>query len=262
MCTESFDNSVLDTGANHVSDQLESGLDLQKTNTDDSGVGELTDALGCFTIGDAGELRFFGSSSNFDIIQNHSLRVASSLEARMQGIAAARSLPEYYEPSEDLRDHLLTLFWAWQNSWQYIVPREPFVRELYVSGPQRYCTPLLLNAILALASRYSDRVELRTDPGDANTAGSVFAAQAKTMLHYEYDAPTTSTVQATALLGLFWAAVDREGLGFMYIGMASRMAMNLGLHSDISAYAASGLVPEEDVEVRNIAFWGVYVLDK
>ncbi|KAF4964264.1 hypothetical protein FSARC_7818 [Fusarium sarcochroum] len=223
---------------------------------------ELANALGCFTLGEIGELRYFGASSNFSIIQNHSIKVPSSIQARNRGIEAARKMPNLLKPSDELRDHLLTLFWRWQNSWQYIVPRELFVRDLYVDKIGRYCTPLLLTAILAFSSRYSPRLELRTDPDDANTAGEIFAAQAKTMLHFEYEAPTTSTVQATALLGLYWASIDNEGLGFMYIGMASRMAMNLGLHSDCSPYAAKGLVSDDDVEARNVTFWGVYVLDK
>ncbi|KAH7175271.1 fungal-specific transcription factor domain-containing protein [Dactylonectria macrodidyma] len=225
-------------------------------------IDDLTDALGCFTLGDTGELRFFGASSNFTIIQNHSIKVASSVEARNRGIAAARQLEGFFDPSDELRDHLLGLYWKWQNSWQYIVPRESFVEDLYVEKTGRFCTPLLLTAMFALASRYSSRPELRTDPDNPNTAGDVFAAQAKVMLHCEYEAPTTSTAQATALLGLFWACIDKEGLGFMYIGMASRMAMNLGLHSDCSSFAAKGLIPEEDVEARNVTFWGIYVLDK
>ncbi|KAM5386429.1 hypothetical protein ACJZ2D_000392 [Fusarium nematophilum] len=225
-------------------------------------VDELADALGCFTLGDAGELRFFGASSNFNLVPNHSLKVASSVEARNRGIKAARQMPGYFDPPDDLRDHLLSLFWRWQNSWQYIVPRESFVLDLYLEKSGRFCTPLLLTAILALASRFSPRLELRTDPEDANTAGQIFVDQAKTMLHSEYEAPTTSTVQATALLGLFWASIDNEGLGFMYIGMASRMAMNLGLQSDCTSYASKGLVSEEDVEARNVAFWGIYLLDK
>ncbi|KIW19927.1 hypothetical protein PV08_00502 [Exophiala spinifera] len=225
-------------------------------------VDELADALGCFTLGDAGELRFFGSSSNFSIIQNHSLRVASSVDARSRGVAAARAMPDFFEPSDELRDHLLELYWRWQNSWQYIVARESFVMDLYVHKNGRFCTPLLLTAMMGFASRYSSRPELRTNPDDANTAGEMLVAQARTMLHHEYEAPTTSTVQAAGILGLYWASLDREGLGFMYIGMASRMAMNLGLHSDCSAYIARGMISEEDVEARKIAFWGIYVLDK
>lgn len=233
-----------------------------RTSPDQTSVDDLTEALGCFTLGDTGELRFFGASSNFNIIQNPSLKVASSLEAQIRGIAAARQRSGYMEPSSELQNHLLGLFWRWQNSWQYIVCRESFVRDLYIEKTGRYCTPLLLTAIMALSSRYSPRPELRTDAADANTAGAIFAQQAKTMLDCEYEAPTTSTVQATAILGLYWASIDNEGQGFMYIGMASRMAMNLGLHCDCSYYATKGLISQKDVEERSIAFWGIYVLDK
>ncbi|KAF5026950.1 hypothetical protein F66182_980 [Fusarium sp. NRRL 66182] len=233
-------------------------LDIEEGDS----VDDLADALGCFTMGDTGELRFFGASSNFDLMPSTSLKVASSVQARNRGITAAQQMPGYYDPPDDLRNDLLAIFWRWQNSWQYIVPRESFVLDLYVVKSERFCTPLLLNAILALSSRYSQRVELRKDPLDANTAGQVFADQAKTMLHYEYEAPTTSTVEATALLGLFWASIDNEGLGFMYIGMATRMAMNLGLHLDCTQFAAKGVIPKEEVEARNVAFWGIYVLDK
>ncbi|EXL96025.1 fungal-specific transcription factor domain-containing protein [Fusarium oxysporum II5] len=230
--------------------------------TSEEEMDDLANALGCFTLGEIGELRYFGASSNFSIIHNHAIKVPSSIQARNRGIEAASNMPDFITPSDELRDHLLEIFWRWQNSWQYIVPRELFVRDLYVEKNGRYCTPLLMAAILAMSSRYSPRLELRTDPDDANTAGEAFAAQAKTMLHYECEAPTTSTVQATALLGLYWATIDNEGLGFMYIGMATRMAMNLGLHCDCSPYASKGLVSDDDVEARNVTFWGVYVLDK
>lgn len=223
---------------------------------------DLADTLGCFSLDHVGELRFFGSSSNFDIIQNHSLKVPSSVEARERGVSAAQKVPGYVEPSPALRDELLGIFWKWQNSWQYIVPREAFLRDLYVDKSGKFCTPLLLSAIMALSSRYSSRAELRTDPDDAITSGEEFALQARTMLHYEFEAPTTTTVQATALLGLYWAGSDNEGLGFVYIGMATRMAMNLGLHFDCTSYMLKGLISEEDAESRNITFWGIYLLDK
>ncbi|KAM0350979.1 hypothetical protein ACHAPU_002757 [Fusarium lateritium] len=255
---DSMDNYGLDDEGVAVTKDLASSLAPIDPTAED--MDELTNALGCFTLGETGELRYFGASSNFTIIQNHNIKIPSSAKARNRGIEAARGMPGFFESSDELRDHLLTLFWKWQNSWQYIVPRELFVRDLYVDKAERYCTPLLLSAILAFASRYSARPELRSDPDDPNTAGEAFAAQAKTMLHHESDAPTTSTVQATALLGLYWASIDNEGLGFMYIGMASRMAMNLGLHCDCSGY--TNMISEDDIEARTVTFWGIYVLDK
>ncbi|RDW87945.1 hypothetical protein BP5796_03639 [Coleophoma crateriformis] len=226
-------------------------------------IDELADVFGSFTIGDAGELRFYGASSNLNLNRNQDFRVTSSVGARMQGIKAAQALPGLqhhkglWEISDDLRDHLLEIYWQWQNSWQYLVPRESFIKDLYTEKTSRFCTPLLLTAILAHASRYSDRIETRIDPHDPNTAGGMLYTQAKTMLHYEMEAPTTSTVQAAGLLALYGAAIDSEALGWVYAGMASRMAFSLGLHSDFTEYVPQGVVSAEDADARNVAWWGV-----
>lgn len=93
---------------------------------------------------------------------------------------------------------------------------------------------------MALASRYSDRVDVRTIPDDPNTARLMFYTQAQTMLHCEHEAPTTSTIQATTPIALYMAATDKEPLGWFYSGMGSHMAFNLGLHSDCSEHVRQG----------------------
>lgn len=127
-------------------------------------------------------------------------------------------------------------------------------------GP--FHSPILLAAIYALSSRYSDRPELRTDPLDPNTAGDVFLAQIKVMLQYESEAPMTRTVQPVLLLSLCETSRDKEALGFIYCGMATRMALNLGLHVDSSPCVSKGQLISEEVEDREVTWWGVYMLDK
>lgn len=126
----------------------------------------------------------------------------------------------------------------------------------------RFCTPLLLTSMLAYASRYSDRLEVRMNPDEPHTAGTRFYLQAKTMLQHEHEAPTTSTIQATALTGLYAISTDKESLGWLYVGMASRMAFSLGLHSDCSEYVRQGVLSTDDADARNVTWWGVYVLDR
>ncbi|KAH6684235.1 fungal-specific transcription factor domain-containing protein [Halenospora varia] len=225
-------------------------------------VEELTDLLGTFKIGDASELHYLGPTSNFNLNRNHDFKDISAVGARMQGIEAARQLTNFQEVSEDLRDHLLGLYWCWQNCRQYLVPQESFLRDLHVDKSSPLCTPLLLTTILAYASQYSGKLELRTNPGDPNTAGHQLYLQAKAILHCEYEAPATSTVQAAGLLGLYGAALDRESLGWVYVGTASRMAFSLGFHSDCSEYVLTGILSPEDADARNVARWGVYVLDR
>ena len=40
------------------------------------------------------------------------------------------------------------------------------------------------------------------------------------------------------------------------------MAFNLGLNLDCSKWVSDGLLSEKDIEVRKVAWWGSYILDK
>ena len=178
-------------------------------------VEDLVDTLGRFNIGDGGELRYFGSRSNFSLLRGRMAHDTDTVNVRTRGYESARRTVGIFNVSTELRDHLLDLFWRWQNTWQYLVPQELFMKGLDNPQPTCFCSPLLLNATLALASRYSDRPEVRTDPNDPATAGEPFAASAKVMLQHECEAPTTTTVQAAALLSLWETSRDKEALGWM-----------------------------------------------
>ena len=224
---------------------------------------ELTDHLEGFTISSAGDLRFFGAASGLNLSGHYpgANDAVTASQAQIRSWDAAQ-LYGVTECPDELRDHLLGLYWRWQNSWQYMVPQYLFLHDLHVAKSSRFCTPLLLSAILALASRYSDRLEVRTDVNDPNTAGLMYFTAAQTMLHHELEAPKTSTTQATVLIGLYITAADKESTGWLYAGQASRMAFNLGLHLDCSKYVRQGLISPEDAFARNVTWWGVYVVDR
>lgn len=46
------------------------------------------------------------------------------------------------------------------------------------------------------------------------------------------------------------------------LGNATRMAYNLGLHMDCTAWVSSGLISEDEAEVRKVTWWGCFVVDK
>lgn len=184
---------------------------------------DISDRLGALNIGEDGQIHYFGSRSNFSLLKT-SPAASSTVSSRELEKQAAHTLDRLglrVEVSDELRDHLLDLFWSWQNTWQYIVVKEPFLEDLFINRSNQYASPLLLSAVLALAARYSDRVELRTDPLDPNTAGDALAEQAKMILFYESQAPKVTTIQATALLCLREIATDKEALGWMYCGKIS-----------------------------------------
>lgn len=45
-------------------------------------------------------------------------------------------------------------------------------------------------------------------------------------------------------------------------GMAIRIAYNLGLNHDCTAWVQQGKITEDEAEVRKITWWGCFLLDK
>ena len=184
---------------------------------------EVTNIVGRLNVGEDGQLRFFGSQSNFHLLHGRLGETAPEISSSAQdrGLRAVSKLEKGISVSEELQEHLLDLYWRWQNPWVYVVHKSAFLEDLRSEPKGKYCTPLLLSAIFALASRYSDRPELRTDPNNPSTAGDAFAEQANILLLYENQAATTTTVQAVALLSLRAMSENKEAMGWLYSGMFS-----------------------------------------
>lgn len=107
---------------------------------------------------------------------------------------------ETWDISEELETHLLDLYFTWEQPWFQVVDEALFYKSKKDYG--RFYSPLLLNCILAIASRYSDRIEVRSDPTDANTAGCIFLETAEVLLHADLKSPTITTLQSLAILGV------------------------------------------------------------
>ncbi|RDW65071.1 hypothetical protein BP6252_10722 [Coleophoma cylindrospora] len=246
-----------------AADASSTAAEENPTSSDDvrDPVKDLTDLYGHLSVAEDGRLRYFGAPSYFNLLHHHQYDAVDT---------SAASLPSMYNnlpPSWpqipiELRDHLLALYWTWQNPWQYLVHEQFFRRDLQEMNPSGYVTPLLLYSVLALASRYSDRIEVRSDKEDPNSAGEIFAEHAKLLLQTEIHHPVTSTVVAALLLGLREMAVNKEASGWTYTGVAIRIAYNLGLHLNCDMWIKSHQLSEEEAEIRRIAWWACYLIDK
>jgi hypothetical protein len=176
----------------------------------------LTQIYGHLDIAEDGHLRYFGAPSYFNLLRRPQYEPkteaekTNDIELHEQEISSGLSL--------DTQNHLLDLFWTWQNPWQYLVHKRLFCEALERRLYDDYCTPLLLQSILALSARYSDRAEVRDDPDQPHTAGNALADQAKAILHFEMESPTTSTVVAIAILALREMSVNKEALGWTLAG--------------------------------------------
>ncbi|KAH8878958.1 nitrogen assimilation transcription factor nirA [Thozetella sp. PMI_491] len=169
-----------------------------------------------------------------------------------------RMLPDIDGVPVHIATHLLDLHWNRQHHTFLLTYRPALMRDLIHGGP--YCSKLLLNAMFACASKYSDRVSLRDDPANPLTAGMRFFRRCDELLSEEppFGRPSIPTVVAFLLLSSTFIARGDISKGWSYSGFAFRMIYDLGLHLD---YRKPKTRPE-DIEVRRRVFWGAFICDK
>ena len=155
--------------------------------------------------------------------------------------------------NQEFIKHLSTLYFRWEYPLFASVSKDQFLED-FRNGRQRYCSPLLVNALLAVGCRFSERPESRSDPSDPDS-GDHFFAEAKRLLEEEGD-DSLLKVQALGLMSIREASCGRDSESWFYSGQAIRIAIEMGLHKPMYG------VPPEEQRVRAAAFWGAFTLDQ
>ncbi|GJC88544.1 putative transcriptional regulatory protein C757.04 [Colletotrichum liriopes] len=189
----------------------------------------------------------------------------SEKESNLRSRMALETFPE----PEPIVTYLLDLFWQWQSSHLLVIDRTLFLRHRQIwdgsdgHGDRDFYSPCLLYALLALASMISlDKGVTRYSASPEGIAGEAFAKRARALLDLELDHPKITTVQAALILGCRYGSMKDNSLGWMYSGIAFRMASKLGLHLDSTKAVASGQMTPEMAELRRRVFWGCHIEDK
>lgn len=165
------------------------------------------------------------------------------------------------EVTQDVRlvEHLMALYFCWEYPTFASLSKEHFIADFRVGLP-RYCSPLLVNAMLALGCRFSDLPESRVDPTDLTTSGDHFFAEAKRLLA-EDDHSSLTTIQAIVLMSIREISCGRDTESFYYAGQAIRLAVEAGLHMEPDEQ--DGKPSQHGGEgVRAATFWGAFALDQ
>lgn len=200
--------------------------------------------------------------------------------ATVQDPAASTDSVDSYQQQEDplsswtnatsdpeLVVHLLNMYFTWHYTFFTTLSKTLFYRDFLLGKPPpetkrrtEYCTPLLVNAMLALGCHFTSWPAARADPSDSATAGDHFFREAKHLIleNDEHEIPKLATVQALALMSVREAGCGREGRGWVYSGMSFRMALDLGLNLD----SVSATHDDHEVDARRITIWGCFLFDK
>jgi len=128
----------------------------------------------------------------------------------------------------------------------------------YQRGVSKYCSSLLLYAVLSLGCNYADRDDANVDISQYVAMGDLYFTEAETILNAAQEASLT-TVQAMAVMALREASCGREKSSYRYLGRSVRMAMEMNLHLAVEGNG-SGL-QQLDIETRKVTFWALYNME-
>ena len=168
----------------------------------------------------------------------------------------------------ELVQHLISMYFCWHYSFFTTLSKNLFLQEFQAGKPPpgagkkvQYCTPLLVNAMLALGCHFTSLPGARAVRDDSATAGDHFFREAKRLIMEEdlHEVPALPTVQALALMSVREAGCGREAKGWVYSGMSFRMACDLGLNLGMHSKDA---IDEIEEDARRITFWGCFLFDK
>lgn len=88
--------------------------------------------------------------------------------------------------------------------------------------------------------------------------GTAFYQQAIRLLPEIIEHSSVESVQACLLFGCYALAFDASGLGYIYINIAIRLAMQNGMHRKCKSDAYSPTM----IETRNRVWWTAYLLER
>ncbi|RDW93348.1 transcription factor domain-containing protein [Aspergillus mulundensis] len=228
---------------------------------------QISHRIGTLKIAGDGHLRFFGATSNLNLVDVSATQQRQRPDARTvrhDGQDILNHLRVGQSVDQALEDHLLELYFTWQNTSTYVVDKEMYYtarqkwREEFDDTP--FYSEVLTNAMCSIGSAFEARYHptFITFP---KSLSEFFADRAKALLEIELDSPCVATVQALVILSCHEGASNRDARGWLYSGMSMRLAFDLGLHLDMTPYVERGDMSAFEADVRRIAFWGSYVAD-
>ncbi|KIW23353.1 uncharacterized protein PV07_11560 [Cladophialophora immunda] len=128
----------------------------------------------------------------------------------------------------EIISYLLNLYFTYHHPICPVIP-EPLIRADMTSGRMKYCSPVLINAVLAVACTFlglQDDVKSSNDPWPSAKA---FSIEAERLLS-EQPEPSLTAVAALSLLTMVEILNLRFQLACKLSARASCMALFLGLH--------------------------------
>ncbi|KAK6506309.1 hypothetical protein TWF506_011226 [Arthrobotrys conoides] len=131
--------------------------------------------------------------------------------------------------NDEFVSHLIQLYFTWEAPVYDFVEKTLFISDMRSGNPatSRYCSPLLVNSMLATACRYSDRDASFDDRMDPGSCGNHFFEEAKRLWETGPQSTSLTNMQSLAIMHYFETMRANDGVGINYFDAAMRMYQEL-----------------------------------
>ncbi|KAI1417867.1 hypothetical protein F5Y13DRAFT_32660 [Hypoxylon sp. FL1857] len=125
---------------------------------------------------------------------------------------------------------LLQIYFVFEYPFHPYFHKDFFLEDMLV-GSRRFCSPLLVNAILSVAWHGYSRMKNRAEYWLPDNLGYRFLAEARRLFDLNQAHPTITTVQAAAIINLTCNLNGIDEISWFYTYKSLEMAQNMSLFS-------------------------------
>ncbi|TPX17572.1 uncharacterized protein E0L32_012135 [Thyridium curvatum] len=172
-------------------------------------------------------------------------------------------------PPRQVADFLLGVCIDYGTDYYFYFPHKQFRRRIqeFYDDPDHTSNSSASFLCMALSSfaigtQFAHLVDNRLTQGEAASmqkrAGSGFYSAAQALVSHLITSPSVESVQALEMLSIYAFPFDARGTSYLYLGLALRMSISIGLHLN----SAELDISEFDREVRHRTFWSVFLLEE
>ncbi|KAJ7751211.1 fungal-specific transcription factor domain-containing protein [Mycena maculata] len=268
---------------------------LEGSEHDDGSPREAVQGMGALSLDEHQEVRFHGQTSGLHLLAR-SNRTDARKEGGIWNLPMARVWPPIKDPTQliqeedmdiglpppQIQEHLLQLYFTYIHPVFPLLHKTRFLTEynkhlspvhspahggsLLKPEPAQKYSPLLLLAMFSISARFSDQDTPLPPKGKMWEAGSQYFNLAKNILAKVLHRSRPSTCQTLLLLGYREFGIGSMEQGWIYIGMAIRMAIDLGLNCNLGDWKSGNddhrLFTAEETQTRRQIWWACCVADR
>ncbi|KAL2856617.1 fungal-specific transcription factor domain-containing protein [Aspergillus pseudoustus] len=162
-----------------------------------------------------------------------------------------------------LVSHLISVYFTWDHPLMQVVDQNMFLEHIEIGDTNSmFCSPMLVNSILAVASTYSHYPEVYGAPGDVYSRGQHFFREAEKQWKAQEGQPSLANIQALALMSHNLKLQGKDNASWLYLRQAVQLGQDIGIFRPPSSRPSEwDQMPEELKHASVRTAWGVFILN-